>query len=560
MPKVKKRAGVIGDTKIALDVAMLNTMIRYGLCEYVSDFQLKNLQRLVNALDFEQYNYNQDLLIRLKVLKRLCEAEVDHNIRNFEMVQTYLNDDPEVSDYMKTALIDKNALSVSECNYVGQNIAERIQLLCVYREREGIRFLMDQLDKTGFTSYEDVLGQLKQKLSELLVNLQGANANAGVLRQFNFTDEQFYDLLEIIVNKSKKPASVLLSSVRQLNAILSPGFRGGRLYTILGGSGKFKSGTLLNIADGIRISNPQIIPYENGMRKTVLFITCENTIEETIERLFDMYSDEEQEIQNMTMDEIIQVLREKGKFQFNDSEGIDMEFRYYANLEISTADIYSLIQELRENNKQVIACVVDYIKRLKSIHTDGGDERLRLSFVAKELKSMAQFFEIPVITAMQINRNANALIDAAMRENRQDPLQHIDASAIGNCWDIIEESDWVCLINMTKTKSTGQVFLTFKRLKIRGKKDNLAVESFNHPFTNGKNIRLYPDIFDDKPASVISIESDLISLEDVEENLHRKKTVAQQKMDDKKSSILSNLGAIGGIRAISLDGAMREAV
>ena len=65
-------------------------------------------------------------------------------------------------------------------------------------------------------------------------------------------------------------------------------------------------------------------------------------------------------------EEVAQILREKGHFNFTDDEGIDIEMRYYSDLEICTSNIYTLIQELADMGKQVIAVVLDYILKLNS--------------------------------------------------------------------------------------------------------------------------------------------------------------------------------------------------
>jgi hypothetical protein len=188
--------------------------------------------------------------------------------------------------------------------------------------------------------------------------------------------------------------------------------------------------------------------------------------------------------------------------------------RYFSDLEIATSGLYNLINELANEGKKVIAVILDYILKIDSIKPNYGDERLRISYAGRELKSLAQYYDIPVITAMQINREGNAILDAAMQENKEDVGRFIGASYVGQCWDLIQESDWVCFIDLEMQKSTGKWFLSFKRLKIRGKKDPLAVDYFNHPFVNNNGIRLEPDVMYDKPLSVISIASDLVSIDD----------------------------------------------
>ena len=173
-----------------------------------------------------------------------------------------------------------------------------------------------------------------------------------------------------------------------------------------------------------------------------------------------------------------------------------------------------------------------------------------MSFVTKELKSIAQFYEIPVITAMQLNREGNNIIDAAMRDNKQDVARFVGSSSIGNAWDIIEDSDWVALINLELQKSTQRLFLTIKRLKIRGKQVPFTVDYFNHPFANAKNIRLESDVDKPEPISIISLANDLESIN--EESSERKAFENLQNRNRERKSSSSIVASLKGTVASNM--------
>jgi len=516
MPKIKKRDDLKPKgVNMTFDMGMSNALIKYARCEYVTLPQISNLYKLVGQLDLEQYNYSPDIKERLELLKLICEAESVANIKDKDMIETYIL---EKKSDLKTLLneigIEPNQLISSECQFMSTAINERLQYIYVYSVKDDIIDTLEEVDKVGFNSYYDIINELKVKLSKLMVRLQNVSAPDALIRSFNFSDDTYRELLNNVVTRAKKPSTVLMTGMRQLNAILSPGFQSGRLYCILGGTGKFKSGTLWNIVDQIRQYNPQIIPVENGMRKTLLFVTMENTINETILRLFDMYNDTGIDLMDMTTDDVEKILREQGKFVFTDEEGIDIEMRYYADLEIATSHMYTVVQELADCGKKVIGLVLDYILKIDSTRDNNNDERLRIGYAARELKIFAQFYDIPVITAMQINREGNAILDAAMRDNKEDIGRFIGSSFVGNCFNLIQECDWVAFVNLEMQKSTGKWYLSFKRCKIRGKIDPLAVDYFNHPFVNNNGIRLEPDVDKPQTVSIMALASDLVSIDD----------------------------------------------
>lgn len=522
MPKmIKKRKSKDSESvKIVFDIEMVEALIKYMRCEYVTQVQKMAVHRLMGLLDFTQYNYNQDILDRLNLLKVLAQGMCEDHIYDDSVLMSYIREKLDNAEEIIQAInFEKNQINSSECNLMNKVINERLQYVYIYQVKDEIIKELSTFDNVGFTSYYDVVNVLKEKLSKLLVKLQNIASPDELIRQFNFSGDEFMDLLTRIVDKAKKPSTILQSGIRQLNAILSPGFQSGRLYLFLGGTGKFKSGTLWNVTDQIRMFNPQIKPVENGMRKTLLYVTMENTIYETILRLFDMYNPTQKEIKEMEVEEVAKIIQEEGHFIFSDESGIDVEMRYFSDLEISTSNLYTLIQELADQGKQVIALILDYIMELDSDKEHHGDERTRISYAGRELKALAQFYDIPVITAMQINREGNSILEATMQDNKEDMGRFIGNSFIGQCWDLAQTADWVCFVNLEMKKSTGEWYLSFKRTKIRGKRDPMALDYFNHPFVNNNGIRLEPDVDKPEPISVISLASDLVSIDDRPESI-----------------------------------------
>jgi len=535
-----------GKIKFNFDVQMLNALIQYTQCEYIARSDLYNLEKLLRYSDAELYRHEVPIYLRLCTIQSILSSMIGKGLTNLDLIRSQLRQDFEPGiEIIDDIGFMKNKLNISECEYINKFVNEKLQYIEIYQKKDKLINLLRKIDDTADynVSYFETIQEIKSTVSELMVSIQDNDQNQGLLREFSFSNTDAANILSNIVNKAKQPAAILQTGIRQLNAILSPGFQSGRLYTIVGGSGKFKSGTLLNITDQVRRYNPQIIPYENGMRKCILFITLENSIEETVERLYDMYSGMDSDLRNMSIEQVLETLRDDGGLDFRNGGGIDICFKYAGNLEISTADIYGMISDLNNKGLTPICIVLDYIKRIDSAHNSNGDERVRMSFVAKELKTIAQYYQIPVITAMQLNREGNSIIDSAMRESKQDVARFVGSSSIGNAWDIIEDSDWVCLINLELQKSTQRLFLTFKRLKIRGKKIPMASDYFNHPFTNAKNIRLEPDVDKEGTLSIMSLANDLESIDEEAENKKNNLTNLQQKNREKKSSdsILNSL-------------------
>lgn len=499
---------------MTFEISTLNTLIRYAMCTTISKSHIVNLNKLISELDFRAYAYAPDVLTRLKVLKYVTEARTTYGMKDPDIVRTYItNTYPEGQELLdEVPPLVNDTLSFAECNAIAKIVDERLQYIYIYKYKDTIIDCLNTFSKGGWSSYYDTVEKVRKTLQELLMNITSAGgSNVGVLRRLNMSADNYHDLVDTIIRKAKMPTAVLQTGIRQLNVILSPGFQADRLYLILGLTGRFKSGTLLNIADQICKFNPQVKPVEDGMRKTVLFISNENTIEETYTRLIDMYSDTDDDIVHMSTEKAIELLKERGGYRFTDDHGITIEFRYYRNMEMSTGDLYTIINELADEGYKVIALILDYIARVQSVY-GMQEERFRLANVAKELKAVATYYSIPVITAQQVNREGNGIIDAAMRDDKADLAKFLGTTAVAESYGLIYEADWVALVNLEKRRTDEKWFLTFNRLKIRGKQDPLAVTYFNHPFVDGKRIRLETDVDKEGTLSVVSLATDLESI------------------------------------------------
>ena len=553
MPRVKKRNSTPSNKiKVKFDVDLLNTLIKYVRCEYVGQTALSQLRKFIKYLDIDSYEYEEAIYPRLKTLDILTKAISEDGIRDDTLLRTHIKEQYSSGiDIIDQVGFDKNQLSSTECDYVTNAVRVRVQTIAISIKKNKLLDTLEKIDASSFTpSYAELVEDVRKQMTELITELQVTDNDQGLLKEFAFSMDEAAALIDRIVKKAKRPASILQTGIRQLNAILSPVFQSGRMYCFLGGSGKFKSGTLLNIAEQIRRFNPQIPAYENGMRKCILFITLENSIEETVERIYDMYCETNGNMRDDDTQQVIDALRNNGGYDFTATSGIDIFMKYAGNLEINTGEIHVYIKELKEKGYIPICIILDYIKRIDSVHNSNGDERIRMSFVAKELKAIAQYYEIPMITAMQLNREGNSIIDAAMRESKQDVARFVGSSSIGNAWDIIEDSDWVCLINPEIQISTGQKFLTFKRLKIRGKSEvtesgGNPIDYFNHPFDIEHGIKLQTDVDKDHTVSLISLATDLESIEE-KENEFKELPKKRPSLDDIKNSskgkVLSSLG------------------
>lgn len=561
MSKVKRRSKSSKMTQrvnIYFDSRMVDSMLKYVAADCVTAAELNNMRKLMESVNLDDYKSNDvKKYNQLRLVMYISEAKSTAGLQDTGAICSYVLDKcPELNEELDNFNWDPHQMSPTDSRQISRSVSEKLQYSIVMGMADTIEDLYEKLRNCGFYSMTQYTNQLREVLTRGLTSMQKTAITSGMVEEIDFASVDGMDTLKTIVERAHRPGSVLSTGIKSLNSILSPGFQSGRLYTFLGLTGGFKSGMLLNMADQIRQCNPRILMENPDKRKTILFVTMENSINETIERLYDMYSDENANMSVDSYEKVLETLRNEGNYQFGevflDENGndiskdvlnshISLQFVYKANLSITTGDLYTMIQAQEDQGKEVICLILDYIKRIDSVNDWFGDERIRLGNVAQELKALAEYFQIPVITAQQVNREGNAIVDAAMRENKQDVLQFVGSSNIGSSWAIAEESDWMAIINRERQKATDQLFLTLKRVKIRGKSDKNAVDYFNHPFTNGKCIRLAMDY--DKPFSysIRSLSSTLESApnDDPFEADHSNRPRIHDIKDPKKKSQLA---------------------
>lgn len=496
------------------DVKSLDTMLTYAMHPDLRLPDLARMQKLIMSLDMDAYKFNLDLYNRINLLKLILEAKVDKKLSSNDTIRMYIsNSDAELFE-----LYNKYdwpvlcvTLTVNDIRMIATSIVEKLQYGTLMANKEKILENYEHLEQSGFYSMSDNIDDMRRLLATTVQDMQKIKIEDGMIRELNLSEPMAINTINKIVEKSKKPKSTLLSGSKMLNINLGGGFQSRRLYVFLGNTGGFKSGLLLNLADQIHRYNTSLLSSGNtGKRKVILFITMENSIDETIERLYEMYSDDSSAgiLSALDGDEVNRVLCEKGLYVGEDKPAIDIIFRYYSSMEISTQDLYPIVQNLEDQNKEVIAIILDYMKKIDTPKKCGTDERIRLGYVAQELKAVAQYFDIPLITAMQTNREANMIIDAAIKDNQTDVARLVGASQIGSSWAIMEEADWVCLIQREERKKDHRMFLTFKRLKIRGKSDDRVPSYFNQPFEGTKAIKLVSDVNTNQCSSVWMLNDD----------------------------------------------------
>ncbi|MGL6131589.1 MAG: DnaB family ATPase [Fusobacteriaceae bacterium] len=195
------------------------------------------------------------------------------------------------------------------------------------------------------------------------------------------------------------------------------GFRPNKTYMFAALSGRFKSGTLLNIALGMVSNNKLDDSLLQGKSPLLLFISFENTRAQTLERAMSYFGYTHDQIKMMNDEDMYAVLRHNLKPKT--ASDIRFLMKTYENASMDEEDISSVIKEYESKGYKVIAVISDYIN-LHKVTIDKVDEASRLIPVVKSLRNarnkIAIRHSIPFITAGQLNREGERELEAAKKK------------------------------------------------------------------------------------------------------------------------------------------------
>ena len=470
----------------------------------VTRMKLFNMDKFISMIDITKYEADSKLYSRIFVLKQALEGRLRNGLEKKELLKEFCRDDNNNDiNYVVDHIDDYCNLSSKEISYITETVLDRLQFAFILFYKDVILNEFMRIDQGDYKSLKQIVKAVKSRCESLMTDIRRAEY-ALSKKVFSLEDEIFNPLVETTVRKASDPSRALVTGIRMLNEMLSPGFMPCRLYVFLACSGVFKSSMLLLCAYWIKKYN-RVKTKDPDCRPCVLLIVAENSIEETIVRLFNA-SVTNEDISKFKPKEVVKLLREQGKLTLGTDE-TDIIIVYGENDEYTPEKIRTLIENLKSDKKEVIACVIDYLKRL-GCDKPYENDRIKYRMISNGLKDLSVFFEIPVITAYQLNRAAKVKIEEADKKNKTDKATELDASLIADCWDIVENSDLQIILNTEVEKGTGIRYLTIKEVKKRYR-SSTNITYFNHPFVDGSTIMLVEDVNFDKPVSKFSIRSDL---------------------------------------------------
>ena len=397
-------------------------------CLYVSNLSSEEVTHaaLVNAktmfalIDKKPYVTNDVLKARLEYITLVLEARVDLNLTTKSLIKSHVlrNCDSNLKDIIQDEIIkglSGQKISDHTCKYINTVVFENLinGYSLIYSQK--LLNIFDKRDMGQYKRVSDFTKDFKELVKEIDVEIKKSEEFTREGKGFDLTKSNIKQTIHSVTKALKAPTNKLRTGLQYLNRMLNGGFESGRSYLFMGVTGIGKSIILLSVALWIKKYND--LPKVDGLKQAVLFISQENSMDETFERMFNI-NISGQDIRDFTDDQIADMMIQSGLVvDDDDKDSINFIFKYFDDKEIGVSDIDELIDDYAKNGIQIICVVQDYIEKLKP-KFKFNELRHSLGSIATEMSELAKKRKIPFISAAQLNRMASSVVDNAVANNK----------------------------------------------------------------------------------------------------------------------------------------------
>lgn len=507
----------IEQSPIVFDITMLDCFCKYILTDsrWVRKHHLMNIRALIEIIDPSTYENDIEKVKRYRFLKRGIELRLDKHIDNplimLEEISTRLGED--------ISFIDPNnyQLSSNEMAWVNETVTETLSYVFIFNHVDKIMDACTRFKTTDYRYRGAIVDEFEVIADELKNSFRRNRVDNMQDMTFTLRDGQFEQVIQDTYNIVTSPSRRLLCMMQGLNQLVGGGFENQRVYMLYGMTAVGKSMVLINLLYQLKRANKNYKTKDPTKTPCIVLLTMENSVIETITRLFAIIADGDK-MNNYTVDEVIRKLREDGELVLNDDSPIDIVIKYKANRSVDTSWLYTMTSDLEDDGYEVICLIQDHIKRIRSVFKTT-DYRLELGEVVNEFKSYAIAQDIPVISVGHLNREAAKIIENITQSKKNvDATKKLGKSTVGESFLMLDNLDWAANINIDYDEN----HVRYMAFDVTKQRDDAERTYIAQPFVEGSKIRLMEDLYLPVPVFKETLhESSLYQGEESRRNIRR---------------------------------------
>lgn len=487
---------------LAIDLMDLDMICAYVMnteTAYITHATLSNISNLFEILDMRFYESSDTKMARIHFIQEVLMLRLDERISRRKMIKSMvMNRIPhKYQNIIENDIIpeaESTILSKEEIKAINTAIIDKLlHGYILYYKNEFLR-VFEKIEGGDYDYLKNIINEFKVTLNALQNEIR--NAESYINENTALSLDNFESVVSAAVERLQAPKNKLSLGIQAWNRMLSGGYESGRVYIYTALTGIGKSNILLNSLVQIRNNNKNLKTKDPTKKPAILFITQENSLDETIERLFNLTVSTD-DIRKFSKKEIIHLLKTKGGFTYDDGK-MNIILRYFADREISTTDIYGIIDNIEKTGNEVVALIHDYVYRIKSSenHTEF---RLELGAITNEFGNLAKHYDMPVITATQLTRKASEMLKEALEAGKLDITKLIGDNHVAESWLMANNTDALIAVHK-ELGLDGKWYYAFKKLKLRGRPGPDALDYFAHEIEEN-GIKMEEDLHLDTPLS-----------------------------------------------------------
>jgi hypothetical protein len=425
----------------------------------------------------------------------------EKNVNSVQLILEIMADegeDEEIIENVKFLHDNPTITSQAEVTKLCLLLADYVKYSKILKIKSSFIQSLDLIDDDDAPIKETV--DTLYSLSNQIVNAYNVSNVTATSHTFDTADNDGMRTVVAETQDSRDASKCIITAIRGLNILLSPGYLSGCVYVFAGLPGNYKSGILLESHVDTCRYNEHLKDGLNGKTPVSIYISMENSMTQTIRRLWGLLFPLA-DISLFPVDEATEMISNALT-----EKGVRSVILYYGYREKSTADIANIIRSYNTETTEVVALYFDYIKRVRSARTDAAataSEKSELHAIMNEFKLMAIQFGIPIVTGHQLNRvAAQAVDDAVSRGNFDKSADVLGRSQVGTAFEVLEVCDFLGIINIENAGDNK--YLMIKAAKQRDKQSNgdNDITAIRHPFLSSDSFALKPDIMENCSLSI----------------------------------------------------------
>jgi hypothetical protein len=470
----------------------------------VTKKSLRKVQKLFSSFKKKDFDGDREKEVRVFLINTAANGRLDKGLHPGALLFDYCS---KLGKFQEE--IEEIYTYLNEYEIANEEIFALDGMITSYLKyiklADDVPKIQDLLMRFQVGDFEDIATFFEEEFEPTIfktaMEIRGVKAASNIsVNDFDLRVDSLKSVVDYTMRLRKTPGVNITTGIKRLNGMIGgKGSEPGRVYTILATPGKWKSGFLLNLALWAKKYNKDCECFDKTKKPAVLYLTLENDIMETVERIVsnkmgESIKDYPNGILDFETEELIANLLDEG---LND-EGMNVFFKYRPTKTVDVFDIQDMISEMNDEGYEIKMIIIDYLKRMKPSIKES-EERMRLGTIVDEVSAyLAKKYNIPVWLASQLNREAMKKLEESLEMGKGNLAQKVQTSHVGEAFAIIENSDY-CLIGLPEEliAQNGDIsrFYSMKRVKSRGKVyGGKEFEYFAHPFVHGNDMALQEDL------------------------------------------------------------------